>query len=113
TLLVAPQSRMDVLTTDEIIGVNAQSSLIKKYNETMDRESAYEILNKKLEESVKLAEKEKQLQQEEKKIKQEERERKVKDKKQKPMIDKTTQHQITRTIINVVERGLMGLLKKR
>jgi len=106
TLLVAPQSRMDVLTPDEITAVVNQSQLARTYNEQVDRESAYEILSKKLEKSEQLAE-------EERKQKTVERERKVKEKKSKPVIDKTTQHQITRTLINVVERGLLGLLKKR
>ena len=113
TLLVAPQSRMDILSPEEMHSIIGSSSLVKKYNESIDRESAHELLSKKLAESEKLAEKEKQLKEEEKKIKQEERERKVKEKKQPPLIDKTTQHQITRTVINVLERGILGLLKRR
>ena len=49
TLMRAPQSRMDVLTTDEIDSIVNQSHLVRKYNEVIDRESAYEILTKKLE----------------------------------------------------------------
>ena len=113
TLLVAPQSRMDILTPQEMQNLISNSNLVKKYNEAIDRESAHEILSKKMEESEKLAEKEKQLKEEEKKIKQEDREKKVKEKKQPPLIDKTTQHQITRTVINVLERGILGLLKRR
>jgi len=48
TLLQAPRSRMDVLTDDEINKVNNSSFLVKKYNEVVDRESAYEMLNKKI-----------------------------------------------------------------
>lgn len=44
-----PRSRMDVLTDDEIEELVAKSKISKKYNEVVDRESAYEILNKKLE----------------------------------------------------------------
>jgi len=113
TLLVAPQSRMDVLSADEMNTLLQQSSLSKEYNEDIDRDSAYEMLNKKLEANVKAAEKEKQLQEKEKQIEQEERERKVTQKKDKPFLDKTTQHQITRTVINVLERGILGLLKRR
>ncbi|MDT4858012.1 hypothetical protein FQZ97_924580 [compost metagenome] len=39
---------MDVLTDSEISGVVAASSIVRKYNEAVDRESAYEILNEKL-----------------------------------------------------------------
>ena len=49
TLLCAPRSRMDILTNDELNNKLSSSKLISKYNETIDRESAYEILNKKLE----------------------------------------------------------------
>lgn len=113
TLLVAPQSRMDVLSEDEMNAIVTQSMLVKRYNEAIDRDSAYEMLTKKLEASVQAAEKEKQLKEAEKKIKQQEREEKVTRKKEKPLIDKTTQHQITRTVINVLERGILGLLKRR
>jgi len=48
TMLCAPQSRMDVLTKEEINSLLAQSALVKKYNQEIDRESAFEILNAKL-----------------------------------------------------------------
>ena len=56
TMLRAPQSRMDILNDSEIKVINAKSKLVKKYAEEIDRESAYEILNKKLEEAVTQAE---------------------------------------------------------
>jgi len=49
TLMRAPMSRMDVLTDPELETLLDHSKLIKKYNETIDRESAYEILNEKIE----------------------------------------------------------------
>lgn len=49
TVLRAPESRMDVLTETEIEAINAQSKLVKKYGQEVDRESAYEMLTKKLE----------------------------------------------------------------
>lgn len=48
TMMRAPESRMDVLTTGEIDEINAKSKLVKKYSEIIDRESAYEMLNKKI-----------------------------------------------------------------
>ena len=48
TYILPPESRMDVLTDSEIGGIVAASSIVRKYNEVVDRESAYEILNKKL-----------------------------------------------------------------
>jgi DNA helicase HerA-like ATPase len=49
TMMRAPMSRMDVLTESEIQEINSKSKLVKKYEEVMDRESAYEMLNKKIE----------------------------------------------------------------
>ncbi|OOG71538.1 helicase HerA-like domain-containing protein [Flavobacterium sp. A45] len=49
TMMRAPMSRMDVLTDSEIEEINSKSKLVKKYNEVLDRESAYEMLNKKIE----------------------------------------------------------------
>ncbi|MBS7231841.1 DUF853 family protein [Flavobacterium psychroterrae] len=48
TMMRAPMSRMDVLTADEIEAINSKSKLVKKYIEEIDRESAYEILTKKI-----------------------------------------------------------------
>lgn len=48
TLMQAPMSRMDVLTPDELQQVLAKSKLMKKYQESVDRESAYEILKDKI-----------------------------------------------------------------
>lgn len=50
-LMRAPQSRMDVLSTGEIDSLVSNSRLVRKYNEVIDRESAYEILTKKLEDA--------------------------------------------------------------
>jgi beta-phosphoglucomutase-like phosphatase (HAD superfamily) len=47
---------MDVLVDSEIAEINAKSKLVKKYAEEIDRESAYEILNKKINEAVEQAE---------------------------------------------------------
>lgn len=48
TMLRAPMSRMDVLTESEIQEINSKSKLVRKYSEVFDRESAYEMLNKKI-----------------------------------------------------------------
>lgn len=61
TMMRAPMSRMDILTDGEIEEVLDNSKLIKKYNEEIDRESAYEILTEKIERAEKEAEKEKEI----------------------------------------------------
>lgn len=48
TMLRAPMSRMDVLSKKELKDLTSSSKLAKKYNETIDKESAFEILNKKI-----------------------------------------------------------------
>ncbi len=50
TMLRSPMSRMDILTSDEINSINRASGLVSKYSQTIDRESAYEILGRKIEE---------------------------------------------------------------
>ncbi|MCD0470319.1 helicase HerA-like domain-containing protein [Flavobacterium sp. JAS] len=52
TMMRAPMSRMDILTADEIEEINNKSKLVKKYIEEIDRESAYEMLNKKIADAV-------------------------------------------------------------
>ena len=49
TMLRAPMSRMDVLTDQELKDLLKTSKLIPKYNEVIDRESAYEMLTEKIE----------------------------------------------------------------
>jgi uncharacterized protein len=47
-MLRSPQSRMDILSPSEIDSINRSSDLVRKYNQTIDRESAYEILSSKI-----------------------------------------------------------------
>jgi hypothetical protein len=49
TMMRAPMSRMDILTDRELSTLHSKSKMVKKYNETIDRESAYEMLNEKIE----------------------------------------------------------------
>jgi hypothetical protein len=48
TLLCAPRSRMGALTPEELQDVVSRSQLPKKYNTTLDPQSAYEILGGKI-----------------------------------------------------------------
>ncbi|WP_435137621.1 helicase HerA-like domain-containing protein [Formosa sp. A9] len=48
TMMRAPMSRMDILTATELEALVTASKLVKKYNDTIDRESAYEMLNAKI-----------------------------------------------------------------
>lgn len=51
TLMRAPETRMDVLTPTEIDNIIGRSALARKYNQVIDRESAYEILHEKIQEA--------------------------------------------------------------
>ncbi|MCS5489432.1 DUF853 domain-containing protein [Algoriphagus limi] len=57
TLVRAPITRMDILSPSEIDEVISKSNLIAKYNVNLDRESAFEILNQKMEQVEKEQEK--------------------------------------------------------
>jgi hypothetical protein len=63
TMMRAPMSRMDVLTENELKQLINSSTLVEKYNQNIDRESAYELLSIKIEraeeEAKQLAEREK------------------------------------------------------
>ncbi|MDT0642402.1 DUF853 family protein [Zunongwangia sp. F363] len=53
TMLRAPMSRMDILTSSELKEIIDNSHLAAKYNEEIDRESAHEILTEKIEQAAK------------------------------------------------------------
>jgi hypothetical protein len=48
TMLRAPVSRMDILSAPEIDSINNSSELVRKYSQVLDRDSAYEMLNRKV-----------------------------------------------------------------
>jgi DNA helicase HerA-like ATPase len=58
TMIRAPQSRMDILSPEEIDSINRSSDLVSKYNQVIDRESAFELLTDKIESIQKEAEQE-------------------------------------------------------
>lgn len=51
-MMCTPRSRMDVLTESEIDTIVNHSKLAAKYNQVIDSESAYEMLNEKLQEAA-------------------------------------------------------------
>ncbi|TBW27507.1 helicase HerA-like domain-containing protein [Gramella sp. KN1008] len=59
TMLRAPMSRMNILSDIELEKLIKQSEILPKYNEEIDRESAHEILTKKIEIAEKEVAKEK------------------------------------------------------
>ncbi len=104
TLLTAPSSRMDVISSDEKEDVLAKSKLLKKYSQDIDRDSAYEMLSEKLEKMEEQEEKE-----------QHEAGRKTSRARKRPeksTFEKIASHSLTKTIFRELTRGLLGILKK-
>jgi DNA helicase HerA-like ATPase len=100
TMMRAPMSRMDVLVETEISEINSKSKLVRKYAEEMDRESAYEILNKKINDAVAQAEAEEET-----------------IVTQKKSSEPSTATVITKSVVKVVTsasfiRGVFGVLSK-
>ena len=110
TYLRAPQSRMDVLTDDEIQEILGQSRLISHYNKEIDRESAYEKLQKKIEQANEAEHQEKMAKQR-KKVSSSRSSRARKEKSAlETVMDSTMTRQIGRTVARELTRGLLGVL---
>lgn len=110
TMLVPPRSRMDILSDTEIDELVNKSKLAKKYAETIDTESAHEIITAKLEEA---AEKTKAKEESEAKAEEEakqEKEEKKAAKKEESFFDNPTVKQVGRTAASVITRSLLGAL---
>jgi len=52
TYLISPESRMDVLNEAEITELTARSSMVAKYEQAIDGESAYEMLTSRMEQAA-------------------------------------------------------------
>jgi hypothetical protein len=106
-LLNAPQSRMDILAPYEIDEILSRSTLIKKYNQIIDRESAFEMLNAKIQ--ANLAEAKAELPEKPS------RTSKTPANKKEPsvirdVVDSTAGRQVLRTVARELTRGLLGVL---
>ncbi len=106
THLRAPMSRIGILNSDEIQQIVNASSIAPKYNEEIDRESAFEILNKKIEKATEEAEEEEEEREEKKESKPKKEEKSVIAK----ISENTMVRQVGRTVFKEVARGLLGVL---
>jgi DNA helicase HerA-like ATPase len=102
TLLRPPQSRMDILSVDEIDQLVSSSPLVRKYNEVIDRESAYEILTTKLNQAATIEEKQTgpssgKSSKDEKNVLEQ-------------VLDNPLARQVGRTVARELTRGLLGVL---
>jgi DNA helicase HerA-like ATPase len=116
TMLRAPISRMDVLTSGEINDILRSSKLIDHYNKAIDRESAHEILSQRMEQAKEEEHREKMREQQSRGSRStSSRSRRREKSTFEKIISNTTTRQIGRTIARELTRGLLGALgvKKR
>ena len=106
TMMMAPVTRMDIITDAELDAVVRTSQIARMYNEEIDRESAKEILTERMKAATIEREKEEE-------VKKEVKVKKTK-KKEKSAIEKlsknTMARQVGRTVAKEVTRGLLGAL---
>ncbi|NNF83438.1 MAG: DUF853 family protein [Flavobacteriaceae bacterium] len=105
TMMRAPMSRMDVLSPSELANLYNDSKLVLKYNEEIDRESAYEMLNEKIKKA------------EEVKAKEEERSEKEKERKKTTRRKSSGSYKRQNPVVKVLTsatfiRAVFGILKK-
>ncbi len=109
TMLRAPQSRMDVLTEDELEDLVQQSGMVRKYNQKIDNESAHEILSEKIE-----AARREEMEMERRKQSEAAWTNSSRGRREKSTIEKimtsTTSRQIGRAVARELTRGLLGVL---
>lgn len=101
TYMCPPKSRMDVLSDTEIDEIVENSKLVEKYNKVVDRESAFEILSKKLEKAAELE------------VEAEPKRRgrpKVEKSTTEKILQSSAARQVGRTVANVLTRTLLGAL---
>jgi len=105
-MMRAPMSRMDILTDAELEALISNSKLAKKYNKDIDRESAYEMLNEKIDKAEAEAEKERLKKEKEKK-------KKAASKKKTSRKRSSRQNPILKVLTSATFiRGVFQILKK-
>jgi DNA helicase HerA-like ATPase len=109
TMLRAPQSRMDILSPSEINYIVRESYLVEKYNQEVDRDSAYEILNEKIELAHE-QERQEELREQQEKARKTYRKR---GRPRKTVAERTwdnTSRELGRTLARELTRGILGVL---
>lgn len=116
TLIVPPHSSFKTLSEEDLKYIKENSPYYKIYKDLIDRQSAYEILEKKAIQS----EKEEQIKKEKESLEKEKTAQKKESSKQhrqkKSYVDKSIDSilgTVTRTIGREIARSIMGSLKKR
>ena len=110
TMMRAPMSRMDILTESELGSLLAQSKLARKYNKEIDRDSAYEMLNVKIEQAEAAEAKEK-AKEEKEALKRAETKRKTsssrsRSSRQNPIVKVLTSPTVIRSVLGILTKLL-------
>ncbi len=104
TMMRAPMSRMDVLTPTELQTLLDESKLVLKYNDTIDRESAYEMLNKKIEKAELVKAKEDAKEAKEKERKTTSRSTTRRSTRQNPIVKVLTSATFIRSVFGILKK---------
>ncbi|MFN8295201.1 MAG: helicase HerA-like domain-containing protein [Chitinophagales bacterium] len=110
-LMTPPQSRMDILNESEMQTLIRASKLYNKYKETVDPESAFEILSAKMEQLQQQEAEAAQAKEEAKQAKTTTRSGKAEKSTLDKVLSNTVTRQIARTATTTLTRGLLGALK--
>jgi DNA helicase HerA-like ATPase len=102
TMLRPPQSRMDILTDAEVNTLTSSSRLASKYNQAVDTDSAYEILNRKITAAAE--------QQQEATTARAETKAAARAPKEKSILDNPIVRSAGRTAATMITRSLLGVL---
>ncbi|MCB1303949.1 MAG: DUF853 family protein [Leptospiraceae bacterium] len=109
TLMCAPVSRMDVLSDAEVKAIVKKSDLATKYNESIDRPSAYEILQQKAE--ARLEDEEETKAEQKKPAKRTSTKSKKEDESiLEKVVESKMARDLGRTVAREITRGLMGAI---
>jgi uncharacterized protein len=113
TMLRAPMSRMDILADSEISHVIRNSKLVAKYSRTYDPESAFDILNKKIESRQAETRKNESAKERQTTINRPDRKPPARRSNRKSTwekaLDNTVTRQMGRTFTREITRGLLGM----
>jgi DNA helicase HerA-like ATPase len=96
SMMIAPRTRMDVITKEELDANVKASKLAQKYNEEVDRESAFEMLSAKIKQTAPIENAEPKVS--------------TPKKAEKSDFEKILESKTTQVILKEVTRGLLGVL---
>jgi uncharacterized protein len=108
-MMQPPRSRMDILTDAEVAALTGNSKLVSKYNQPIDNQSAYEILNQKIALAEQRTQEIEQLEEQAKEQAKEEK-RTTTARKEKDWTDSPVVKQVGRTAASILTRSLLGVL---